>query len=144
MPTELERLWKTVLAELELSVSKAVYQTHFAPAVLVSMKDEVITIGLPSALVRSLIESRYYSLLKSVLDHHTKSNTSLLFTISSRPSRPKDAGPLFSGLSGIQPENLSSVARRLHIGPDLTFESFGVCCKTLSIYFFKCLYPAFA
>lgn len=123
---DLIRLWKSVLSELELSVSKATFQTHFAHSELLSIDGEVASIGFPSPLMRTLAETRYYSLLKSILDHKTGTNMSLVFSVSpKKEKRATDPGPLFS-----QPieasQNLSAIARRFHINPDLTFDSFAV------------------
>ena len=78
---DLTRLWKSVLAEIELSVSKATYHTHFAHSELVALNGEVASIGFPSPIMRTLAETRYYSLIKSTLDHKTGGNTSLVFTV---------------------------------------------------------------
>ncbi len=122
-----EKLWKTVLSELELSVSKATFHTHFASSRLVSLEAGVATIGTTSPMMRSLIESRYYSLVKSILDHHTKTNTSLVFIVSAshKPLSDKDAGPLFSGLQ--QPTiDRAALARKIRLNPTYTFENFAV------------------
>jgi chromosomal replication initiator protein len=123
-----EKLWKSVLSELELSVSKATFQTHFANARLVSLVDSVATIGFTNPLMRTLVESRYYSLVKSILDHHTHANTSLVFTVVAKKETlaEKDAGPLFSQKKEENTVNLSAISRRLHIRPDATFENFAV------------------
>jgi chromosomal replication initiator protein len=123
-----EKLWKAVLAELELSVSKATYQTHFAASQLLSLVDGVATIGFANPLMRTLVETRYYSLVKSVLDHQTNLNVSLIFSVAPRKvtMSASDAGPLFSPVYEEPSVSLASIARRLHIRPDATFENFAV------------------
>ncbi|MBI5449623.1 chromosomal replication initiator protein DnaA [Candidatus Gottesmanbacteria bacterium] len=125
---DLEKLWKPVLAELELSVSKTIYQTCFAQTRLVSFENNVATIGVTSPLMRTMIETRYYSLVKSVIDHHAKTNTSLVFMVSAKKESlsAKNAGPLFSQEYQPVPVDAGSVARRLHIRPESTFDSFAV------------------
>lgn len=125
---DLDKLWKTTLAEIELSVSKAIYQTQFARSRLVSLMENVATIGFANPLMRTMAETRYYSLIKSILDHHTHTNISLVFTVAPHKETlsVSDAGPLFTS-SYQEPEvNLSAVSRRLHIRPDATFENFAV------------------
>ncbi len=124
---DLNKLWKSALAEIELSVSKATFQTHFAHTQLVSLAGGVATIGFTSPLMRTLVETRYYSLVKSILDHQTKGNTSLVFTLVQKKEilDPEKSGPLVALMQ--QPEvSVSSVARRLHIRPESTFEYFAV------------------
>ncbi len=125
---DLEKLWKAVLAEIELSVSKATFHTQFTQTRLVSLNEGVVTIGVPSPMLRTLVESRYYSLLKSILDHHTKVNTSLVFVVSPKKEKlsPEEAGPLFSYLSAPPPVDIASVARGLRLNPSYTFETFAV------------------
>ena len=124
---DLQKLWKSVLAELELSVTKMVYQTHFAPAKLIRLQDNIATIGVVNPLMRTLIETRYYSLVKSILDHHTKSNTSLIFVVVPKKEvlETRDIGPLFASES-LSNTNADTIARRLHIQPESTFENFAV------------------
>jgi chromosomal replication initiator protein len=124
---DLHRLWKSVLAEIELSVSKATYHTHFAQSELLSLDKDVASVGFPSPLMRTLAETRYYSLIKSILDHKTGGSTSLVFVVLPKKATPlTDAGPLFSQTVVETQPNTMMVARRLHINPDLTFENFAV------------------
>jgi chromosomal replication initiator protein len=127
---DLVKLWKTVLSEIELSVSKATFSTHFAKSELVSFDGGVATIGLANPMMRSMVEARYYSLVKSIIDHHTGENASLVFIIHSKPQTlsPKDAGPLFASNDFMPQPTISveSIARRLHLRPEYTFESFAV------------------
>lgn len=125
---DLTKLWKSVLAEIELSVSKATFQTHFAHSELVSFVDGVATVGFSNPLMRTLVETRYYSLVKSVLDHQAKQNTSLVFVVVPKKETldPASAGPLFTQTIERQEINASSLARRLHIRSEATFESFAV------------------
>jgi chromosomal replication initiator protein len=125
---EIEKLWKSVLSELELSVSKATYQTHFAHSTLISLIDNVATIGFSNPLMRTLVETRYYSLVKSILDHHTNQNTSLVFVVVPKKETlsQKEAGPLFASQGEEPMLEMASIARRLHIRPDFTFERFAV------------------
>jgi chromosomal replication initiator protein len=125
---DLTKLWQSVLAEIELSVSKATFQTHFAHSELVSFADNVATVGFTNPLMRTLVETRYYSLVKSVLDHQAKQNTSLVFVIIAKKETldPASAGPLFDQTFERHEVSISSVARRLHIRPESTFDSFAV------------------
>ncbi len=125
---EPQRLWKSVLAELELSVSKATFQTHFSQSDLLSLKDGVATIGLNNPLVRTMVETRYYSLVKSIIDHNTGGNVSLVFVVVPKKQTlsEKEAGPLFSHTVEIPRVDSVSAAKRLHIQTEYTFETFAV------------------
>jgi len=125
---DLPKLWRSTLAEVELSVTKATYQTHFSTTQLLSLDKGIATIGVANPLMRQLVESRYYSLIKSILDQRTKENTSLVFVVTAKKERlsPQDSGPLFSQIAGLPRVDFQSVARRLHIRPETTFASFAV------------------
>ena len=60
-------LWSNVLEELKLTVSPAIFQTMFQGTCLVSIDNNVAKIGCPSSYIQSLIESRYYSLIKDII-----------------------------------------------------------------------------
>lgn len=123
---DLTRLWKSVLAEIELSVSKATYHTHFAHSELTSLDGDVASIGFPSPIMRTLAETRYYSLIKSIIDHKTGGNISLVFLVLPKKDSPdKNPGPLFTQLLETEP-NTAARARKLHINPDLTFDNYAV------------------
>src|SRR4030042_7185187 len=74
-----EKLWKTVLVEIELLVAKPVFQTQFSQSKLVSLEKNVATIGFPNPLIKNLVELRQYSLIKSIIDRHLNTTTSLVF-----------------------------------------------------------------
>lgn len=124
-----QKLWKSVQAELELSVSRTVYHTQFARTTLVNLMDNVATIGVENGLIRTIIETRYYSLLKSILDHHTQKDISIVFVIAplKKNLSEKDMGPLFNN-EGVQRQtvDIHTLARRLHLRPESTFENFAV------------------
>ena len=128
MNTDLEKLWKTALAEIELSVSRVAFHTQFKGSSLVSLVSGVATIGLPNPPIRTLVESRYYSLIKSILDHHTDTNISLVFVVSAKRERlaGADAGPLFAPPVSPLSATPRDTARRLHIRPDASFDNFAV------------------
>lgn len=123
---DLARLWKSVLSEIELSVSKATYQTHFAHSLLLSLDGEVASIGFPSPLMRTMAETRYYSLIKSIVDHKTGVNASLIFSVlPKKESVDGDPGPLFAQTIDALP-NATVLAKKLHINAGLTFDNFAV------------------
>ncbi len=126
-PPESERLWNGVLAELQLQVSKPVFITHFTHTTLLSFEQGVATIGCPNSMIMQMIESRYYSLVKSVLDHRTKTNTSVVFQVATKRVGPIPLGPLFEQdrPGGLAAES-QTAARRARLGGAFTFETFAV------------------
>lgn len=115
-------LWQNVLAEIEISVTRGTFQAFFKETSLEDLKDSVATIACPSAYLRSLMENRYYSLLKACLDRQTKGNCSLVFVVAPKkePST-KDLGPLFA-----EERPGDDAIKRARLRPDFTFENFAV------------------
>jgi len=89
-------LWENIQEELKIAVSKTNYQALLSSIQLLSLENNVATIGCPSAYLQELVEGRYYSLIKEILDRQTGEKNSLVFTINQRPKKtPEKMGPLF-------------------------------------------------
>jgi len=125
---DLQKLWKTVLVEIELLVSKPIFQTQFSQSELLSLDNNVAKVGFPNLMIKNLVEMRHYSLIKSILDQHTGKNISVVFTVSSQKQKlsAKDAGPLFSQSRETTGGEIEKIARRLHVRSEYTFSSFAV------------------
>lgn len=125
---DIKIIWKTALAELQLSLSASIFNTWIKGLELVSFENNVATIGCSSSYARDMIEQRYYALIKSVLDKITRGQTSLVFSIlSMRQKNEKEnetLGPLFSSLSSKQ--NKDQAVRAAHLRPDFIFDTFAV------------------
>lgn len=101
----MENLWKQILDELQLEVSKATFFTFFKKTKLISLENNIATIYAPTFMVASELEKRYGSLIKNALDKKTGLQVNVLF--SSQPSiaskkEPNDAGPLFSPIQTVK------------------------------------------
>ena len=121
----MESIWKQVLEEIELEVSKPIFLSFFKPTTLVSLENSIATIDSPTHITSEYIEKRYYSLIKKALDKKLSQNISIVFA-SSGSSSPKfqsgNVGPLFVKDIG----ESSKKPRPLRIRPDYTFESLAV------------------
>lgn len=119
----MEKLWKEVLDEAQLEVSKPIFLTFLKPTTLVSIVSSVATIDSPTFMTAQYLEKRYYSLIKRILDKKTSSNVSLIFTSEGKGAKAKQktAGPLFANM--IPSDKKTRPAR---IRADYTFESLAV------------------
>lgn len=121
-----KELWKTVLAEIELEVSKPIFVTFFKGTSLLSFENSVATIGTATLMTASYIEKRYYALIKKVLDQKTNQNTSLIFTSKKReeksPQEHQAPGPLFAH----KPPTRAPKNRPTRVRGDYTFENYAV------------------
>jgi len=94
---DLNRLWQNTQEEFKIAVSEATYQGILAQTRLVSLKNNIATIGCSNTYFCELIEKRYYSLIKEVIDRQTKKNNSLVFVVDFQEKKEKKEklGPLF-------------------------------------------------
>lgn len=119
----MEELWKQVLAEVQIEISKPIFLGFFKLTVLVSITEGVAKIDAPTHIVAEYIEERYYSLLKRILDQKTGQNVSLVFTsIGTGVKKTKTAEtPLF-----VENTTHTNRARPARIRADYTFDSMAV------------------
>lgn len=62
-----QELWNKVLAEIELNVSQATFNTWFRDTYIISIEDGEILVGVPNEFVRTWLAEKYHkSILKSL------------------------------------------------------------------------------
>lgn len=120
----MEKIWREVLDEIEVQVSKSTYLTFFKTTSLVALDDSVATIDTSNHIAADYIEKRYYSLIKKALDKKTGLNTSLVFTSSGKAgkdNKKQSKVPLFE-----KEYSAKQKPRPSRIRPDFTFDSLAV------------------
>ena len=118
----MDTIWKQVLEEIQLEVSKGTYHSFFKNTHLKSLENNIATITAPSFMITTMIERRYYDLIKNILDKKTNGKSSLVFKTEEEEPKTKttkDTGPLFA-----PPQ--ASFQRPERIRPEYTFETFAV------------------
>lgn len=124
------QLWRNVIDELKVTVSEATFKTFFSRTSLISLENNIATIGCLNQYFCEQTELRYYSLVKDVLDRQTKQNNSLVFTVTRNTRHEtrdiKKMGPLFQSETQkkIQPKITFDPTTGLH--PRYTLETFVV------------------
>ena len=101
----IEQIWQNVLEELKIAISPATFKTFFSQTCLVSLENNLATVGCPNAYFREQVELRYYSLLKDILDRQTKEKNSLIFVIRPVAATAAKMGPLFEQEKTIEKTN---------------------------------------
>jgi chromosomal replication initiator protein len=84
-----ERLWQTVLGEVELGVSRASFATWFKNTQFVSFEDGVLTVGVPNIFAKQQLEVKFKDLIMDSLRKHGTGVSDVQFVIktSSAPSK---------------------------------------------------------
>ena len=83
-----QSLWDSVLAELQLTLSSAIYQTWFkGKTTLLSVKSGVIEIGCYNSYNKIWLEERYLGQIKGIVDRLTGQSNALVFSVSAQAHR---------------------------------------------------------
>ncbi|MCH7882810.1 chromosomal replication initiator protein DnaA [Patescibacteria group bacterium] len=119
-----EELWKLVLRELELEVSKANFATWFQHTLIADHADGRVTIGTPSAFVKEWLENKYQKPILKSLRLHAPDVRGIEFSITSQKAAPTTK----SALPKPQEEQLDFrelyVDKKTNLNPRYTFENF--------------------
>lgn len=125
-------VWENVLAELELSLSKANFSTWIKPVSLVDLNEEgkkkIAKVRVPSGFHQKIIEERYWGNISKVLRKNLGEDVELEFEISATEKaedekKEKSKGPLFATAKNKSKEDK---ADRGFLNPRLTFDTFVV------------------
>lgn len=141
MDTQLTDLWNTVLNDLHAKVSQGVFAGFLKPTSLISLKENTATIAVPSPIARNMLQQRFTSEIKKLLESHTQKNISVAYVVKSAPVKQKrnegGNGPLFATEQLTDTKQLGSdvvkntpgrplVGHLPRVRPDYTFENFAV------------------
>jgi chromosomal replication initiator protein len=78
-----DSLWRTVLGEVELSVSRGNFVTWFKNTSLLRQNDKAVIIGVPNVFIKQQLERKYADLLKATLEKNGIVHKELIFKIQS-------------------------------------------------------------
>lgn len=86
--TERNRLWQTVLGEIELTVSRAAFVTWFKKTELVEINgDSDVTISVPNIFAKQQFESRFNAQLLEIFAHNHITPRRISYIIGSSPEK---------------------------------------------------------
>ena len=86
--------WEAVLSSLELQVSRPIFRTWLKDTVGLSLEDNRIVVGTPSAFVAEWLEKRMSSLIESALSQVMGQRTEARFQILTEQPTPAHARPV--------------------------------------------------
>ncbi len=122
MNNENDKLWKTILNEIETQISKANFLTLFNKTQLLSFEEDVVTISAPSAMIIDLLQKRFYEIIKKAVDKNTGKNTKIIFVPKASVDKTSyENAPLFH--SSQQKPIIGHLPR---VRKDYSFQTFAV------------------
>jgi len=106
MNIENNEMWKSVLAEIEIEVSRANFLTLFKPTVLLTFEKNVATVAAPSSMIVDLLKRRFNQIIKKSIDKITGKDVEVVFIPKTVLTIIKDEkmGPLFAQVGQITPK----------------------------------------
>jgi chromosomal replication initiator protein len=119
-------LWKKVLGEIEVEVSRANFLTLFKSTSLLSIENGVASIAAPSTMIIDLLQKRFYDVIKKTVDKYTKIDTKIIFipkTISRGAKESISVAPLFAHTEEKQTQTIGHLPR---VRADYTFQTLAV------------------
>ncbi|EKD32753.1 MAG: hypothetical protein ACD_76C00153G0001, partial [uncultured bacterium] len=130
-----DQLWKTVLSDLEVSLSRGNFMTWLSPTRLTRVQQvdagrQIAEIACKSPYHRQFIEERYFAQIKEALDRVTKRKNELVFVIGKFSSPASVSaignGPLFETESPSLHQQYQQAFLRARLREDFTFDTFAV------------------
>lgn len=123
-----EKLWQSVLAEIELTLSRPVFKAWFSQTKLASLEttgsEQTLTIGCPSVFAKERIETYYLGQIKTVVEAITGAPANLVVVVRTNKANPTRApGPLFEDRDTAE-EDIEAVLRKAQLNPLYTFDHF--------------------
>jgi len=124
---DLAKIWKTVLSEVEIEVSKANFLTLFKSTSLLSFENNIATVTAPSIMIIDLLQRKFYGIIKASLDKHLESSVEIVFVPKAMASIAKTdvngEDTLFSTSSERPKQTVGHLPR---VRADYTFENMAV------------------
>ena len=115
-------LWKVVLGQIELSISKANFITWFKNTGILSNQDGVVTIGVPNGFAKEWLENKYNLYILRALKSFDKDTRSIRCIITSE--KPLTLPPTMDSVRNIDavqsPESTGFVRKKLIEKPFFT------------------------
>ncbi len=81
---EHHELWKAVLGEIELQISKPNFLTWLKNSQLVSQKDGVVLVGLPNNFAKEWVKNRYHKIILGSLRNFDASIKNIDYSVTSQ------------------------------------------------------------
>src|SRR3989338_193784 len=88
-------LWQTVLADLQLQVSKVVFQTLISQTSLETLNEKEAVINCQNPMLINLIEKRYQTLIRETLKHYTQKKLIWFLRAKKKPVKANNLAALF-------------------------------------------------
>jgi chromosomal replication initiator protein len=125
-------LWQSVLAQMQLNISKANFATWFQNTEIIGREDDKIVISVPNVFSKEWLNNKYCKLILKTIYDQDNSIKELAFVINPKPTRKteeKDVKEVFEAdkidIGQLKFDDFK-VNKETNLNPRYTFENFVV------------------
>ena len=122
-----DTLWKSVLGEIELSVSEANFQTWFKGTELVEYNDEEAVVAVKNIFAKKQFEVRFNNQIKEILEKNgikTNKITYIIKSVTKRDPITHETTVIPSQDTHAIKNNINQVEQSSNLNPHYTFDNF--------------------
>lgn len=101
---EKEQVWKSVLGELEISLSKANFTTWFKNTQIVALSDVAVIVGVPNVFTKEWLEKKYHPQILEAIRTSLPSINTIEYKVGSLKTLEKEAEKDLSAKKVIEPD----------------------------------------
>jgi len=123
-----ERIWNSVLMEIELAVSKANFNTWFKDTRIFKQEEGVVFLSVPNAFAKDWLFNKYHKIILKALRNLSENVRSIEYLIAKEDSKRhgEETPKISSGGTAELPLNDFYIDKDNNLNPRYTFESFVV------------------
>lgn len=129
--TDAAQVWKAVLGELQMQVTRPSYETWLKNTVGIACNGDEFVVGAPSTFVAEMLEQRMYSLISEAVERITNDPVEVRFEVaggaeptSDQATSEDDKIDLNDGMPLMQQPAQGARPRPVELNPKYTFETF--------------------
>ena len=127
---ENQKLWKTILGELELTLPRPSYQAFFPKTKIKEVQNNQIIISCPKKGIQEVIEQKYKNLIKNLIENKTGKTYEIKYIVEQEKTSEIKA-PLFDNIIKQEEVPQNKTPQQAHLKgtgllKEYTFENFVV------------------
>ncbi len=127
MEIDTKQLWENTLTAIELSISKANFNTWFKDTHIVRYDEGTVYVGVPNQFAKEWLKERFHSLILKTLRSFAESVRAVEYQIVKDSARRRDREPMKIEMSASElPLSDYYINRADNLNPRYTFETFVV------------------
>ncbi len=126
MEKDLNTAWKTILSTIETKVSRVNYLTLFRQTHLVSVEENIVTIGTTSPMIADMLQKRFYNEIKKSVDDYYQGDYQLNLVTKSIEKKNVSKNDKETLLTFAQEKPLIQLGHLPRVRSEFTFDTLAV------------------